>query len=440
MNPTIIYIMNLLGRTKLGLIYLLALVLLGCEEPNELGLELKADSDRVGVYYQEIEIPSSAIQNDSILTSSSSRLLVGELLNDQFGRTSAKTFTQFTFGQVVKVIPEEAVYDSVAILLQHDYNYGADILQEQEFIVYELEEDLSDTAAYFSDDSVQYSEVPIGQRSFLLPDFGGSTQTDTLFYLPLGDDFGSRLFQSIQDTTIVPKGDNNALTQLFKGFAIVPGQNSSVMARFNPFGGKMAVVLYYHVDTLAISYDFGLFDGANFNQILIDRSGTPLEGIEGKYYEDYVPDNKNAYLQAGTGLVTKFDFRPFIEYFDTLENITLNKAEFEIMINLPGYNQSPPTITLLYFASQNNRRIKSGSEYLGVLREGTTDLYSLNYDATTQTYSVPVTLFCDNLRKGLVSYDEWLLFPIEFGYFHSINYLQAAPENIKLKVYYTKLK
>jgi hypothetical protein len=432
--------MNLLGRTKLGLITLLALILLGCEDPNELGLELKADSDRVGVYYQEIVLPSAVIQNDSILTSSSSRLLVGNINDEQLGRTTAKTFTQFTFDQVVKDIPEDAVFDSVALLLQHDYNYGADLVLEQEILVYELEEDLSDTAAYFSYDNVNYSDLPIGQGSYLFPNFEVATQTDTLFYLPLNTDFGIRLFESVQDTTIIPKGDNEALTRLFKGFAIVPGQNNNVMARFNPFGGEMAVVLYYHVDTLAISYEFGMLEAANFNQILADRTGTQLEGISGKYYEDFLPANQNAYLQAGTGLVTKFDLGPFVEFFDTLDNITINKAEFEIMINLPGYNQAPPSITLLYFATESNRRIKSGSEYLGILREGTTDLYNLNYDPTTQSYTVPITLFCDNLRKGLISYDKLLLFPIEFGYFNSINYLQAAPENIVLKVYYTKLK
>ena len=64
-NHTIIFITSSLVRTKFGLLILVTLFLFACEEPNEIGLELTGDPDRIGAYYQEIELTTNLINNDS---------------------------------------------------------------------------------------------------------------------------------------------------------------------------------------------------------------------------------------------------------------------------------------------------------------------------------------------------------------------------------------
>ena len=430
--------MNLLGRRfKAGLIVLWALFLFQCEDPNEIGLNLRADSDKVGAFYTEIEIPSSVIGIDSILTSSSARLLAGNYMNPDLGKITASGYTQFSFGETRLNIPEEAIYDSVYLYLNVDYTYGPGIRDEQFFSVHELTEDLIDTAAYFAFSEIAYADEPIGAGGFYFP-----VDDDTTIFYRINDNFGNSLFEASKDTLIIDPNDESTLNELFKGFAFIADPLNNSLIRYNQQSDESSLSLFYHKpgDTVSTAYRFKFFDVANFNRIIPDRTGTPLEGIEDQPFTEFMPDDNRTYLQSGGVLIPKLNLTPIITFFDTISNVAFNRVIIEIMINDPDFNENPPSQLTLYYTDENNRRIRSGAEFLGLRVEGSSDLVRTPFNEEDKTYSAPATLYTGEMIPGIIPYNQLLLYPPEFGIALTINHFKVDPGNIKAKIYYTRLK
>ena len=175
-NHTIIFIMNLLAKISIGSIFLLTLFFYACENPNEIGLNLKGDPDHIGTFYQEIELETSLINNDSLFTLTVVRLLAGKTYNPDYGEMTTAAFTQFGFSTDDLNIPDSATYDSLILDVVDDYSFGEGTISNQRFTVHELMEDLYDTAQYYSFSTAAYDPVPLASGDFLLPE-----RSDTVF-------------------------------------------------------------------------------------------------------------------------------------------------------------------------------------------------------------------------------------------------------------------
>jgi hypothetical protein len=427
--------MNLLARINIGLIVVLALFFEACEEPSAIGLELTGDPNRIGVYYQEIELNTSLINNDSLFTLSVVRLLAGETYNPDFGTLTATAYTQFGYGGIKPNIPDSAEYDSLVLDVRNDYAYGQGIVTDQRFTLHELFEDLYDTAAYFSFSSAEYDPVPIATADFLFPE-----RKDTLLSFRIDDSFGQRLFESVKDTNVVDPEDVSTLLELFKGFAIVSDLGNNSVMGINVINDSTVLRLYYTYNDSTYNYPFSLRGVANFNQILTTRTGSPLQGIEDKYYQEFIPENEKAYIQSGANLVTKLDFGPLLEFFDTIDYATISQCIINITIDEPGFNELPPSSVLFYYANENNKRIRVGGGFLGIFAEGTTDLLRAVYDEATLKYTAPITIFTDNLIQGHSTDTTVLVYPPEFGITNTVNQFIVRPDKIVLEIYYSRVK
>jgi len=429
--------MNLLDKNKIGLIAILTLFLFSCEDPNEIGLELKGDSEKIGAFYKEISLTTTLINNDSLLTSSIARLLTGKTYDEDFGTMIASTYTQYGYGNTNLDIPNDATYDSLILYIYSDYVFGSGITSPQRFSVHELTEDLYDTAAYFSFDSVSFDPTPIA-----VSDFQFTEDDDTLVTFTIAESYGMRLLEAAKDTNLIDPTDVRTLQELFKGFAFVSDDANNTILGIYILDGRTVLNLYYtsaEEDT-STYYSFGFLNGvANFNQILTDRMGTPLQGIDEQYYEDFYPTNGNSYVQSGANLVTKIDFTPLLNFFDTIEYSTINQTTIDININEPGENEKLPSNLTFYYTDESNKRIRSGTEYIGILVEGSTELQKAFYNGENH-YEAVITAFTDNLVKGINPNDKVLLYPPDFGLANSVNQFTAGPEKIILKIYYSKVK
>jgi hypothetical protein len=417
------------------LLILVTLFLFACEEPNEIGLELTGDPDRIGAYYQEIELNTNLINNDSTFTLSIQRLLAGNTFKEEFGSLSAKSFTQYGYSTAKLEVPEDAVYDSLVLYVNSDYAYGTGISGIQRFTVHELTEDLYDTAEYFTFSSAEYDPNPIGTGDFILPE-----RTDTVLSFKIDDAYGNRLFEAAQDTNIIDPDDVNTLQELFKGFAFVSDVGNNSVLGIRASSDSTFLRLYWREDTVNHSYPFEFFGVANFNQILADRTGSPLQGIEDQHYQDFFPDNEKSYIQSGADLVSKLDFTPFLSFFDTIEYATINQTMISITIDEPDFNELPPSYLYFYYHDDNNKRIKDLGQYLGILQDGSTDLQRAVYDEENLLYEAPITIFSDRLIKGTFSDTTVLMYPPEFGITNTVNQFMVSPGKVVLKIYYSKVK
>jgi hypothetical protein len=417
------------------LLILVTLFLFACEEPNEIGLELTGDPDRIGAYYQEIELNTNLINNDSTFTLSIQRLLAGNTFKEEFGSLSAKSFTQYGYSTAKLEVPEDAVYDSLVLYVNSDYAYGTGISGIQRFTVHELTEDLYDTAEYFTFSSAEYDPNPIGTGDFILPE-----RTDTVLSFKIDDAYGNRLFEAAQDTNIIDPDDVNTLQELFKGFAFVSDVGNNSVLGIRASSDSTFLRLYWREDTVNHSYPFEFFGVANFNQILADRTGSPLQGIEDQHYQNFFPDNEKSYIQSGADLVSKLDFTPFLSFFDTIEYATINQTMISITIDEPDFNELPPSYLYFYYHDDNNKRIKDLGQYLGILQDGSTDLQRAVYDEENLLYEAPITIFSDRLIKGTFSDTTVLMYPPEFGITNTVNQFMVSPGKVVLKIYYSKVK
>lgn len=437
-NHTIIYIMNLLARARTGLILLiLALFFIACEDPGEIGLELTGDPERIGAFYQELELESTLINNDSLFTLSVVRLLSGKTYNPEFGELTSTSYTQFGYSSEAPDIPENAIYDSLVMDIKSDYSFGGGNGSTQRFTVHELLEDLYDTAEYYSFSSVEFDPLPLSAGDFMLTE-----KHDTILSFRIDDAFGQRLFEAAKDTNAVDPDDVHTLYNLFKGFAIISDEGNNAVLGINVLNDSTALRLFYTVDTTAYNYPFSFEDVANFNQFVTNRAGTPLQGIEGLYYQDFVPENGKAYIQSGADLVTKIDLMPLLEFFDTLDNVTINQALMNITIDEPAYNELTPSSVSFYYTDETNKRLvlPGGGGYLGIRQEGTTDLLRAPFNTEDLSYVAPITLFLDNLINGGHNYDVLLMYPPDFGIANTVNQCLVSQGKIELQIYYSRVK
>ena len=369
--------MNLLDSKKIikkgGLALCTALLFLfSCEDDATLGLPFDPDGENIGIFEKELILPYSAILVDSVNTSrprtnTRSRILAGAYQNGSFGNVAATSFTNFS--RTSTAIPSDATYDSAVLVLSADYWYGltsspatsglsVHLLQEpliKEGRIDTLTNGTLDTVytliTYYSKDKVPYDANPIGQSAFSIDPKKDKNEVHVM----LNDDFGTNLFTKFKDKdTIV--SNNEKLQLYFNGIALVGADGLHNMLGFNPEETK--IHLYHHTPTKdSLRYTLDTSASNWFSNYEADRSGTPLAGLTVPY-QDFDPGNGNVYLQAGTGVVPKIDFTPFIDFIkSTGKNVVINQAEFSVEIDFPGEFLPAPASLNPYLVKDDNRLI-----------------------------------------------------------------------------------
>jgi hypothetical protein len=420
----------------LGIWFVIILSFCGCQDPNQIGLPLQPDTSKVQVYYREINLHTSVIQNDSVLTRFSQGLLTGISHDGNFGGLDIKSFTQVILGSTKLNIPDAATFDSLVLTLNVKYSYGQEAPSEQSYEVHQLAEQLYDSVPYFTFSSAQYNPEIIGSIHFSMRE-----STDTVMTIKINQDFGQNFFNDILDSTKVDQDSGKSFINYFKGLAIIADQANNSVIGYDTRSKTTALTLYYKIDTTHYKYAFSLAFGVNFHQILADRSGTVLQGIENQKYQDFYPSDNRSYLQSGAATVIKIDLKPLLDFMDSIPTVVINKANIDIYGEVPEPHFPPPTSIYLYYAdtasNNQNKRVRINGVYQGVLGEGTSNLANPLYTEATHGYSLAATVFSEALIKGKIPYTQLLIFPPENSYSQSVNQFIVKTQNVKCRIYFT---
>ncbi len=194
-------------------VFAVALFFFSCQDEASL-LGYKNPNTKFQVSYVEIPIESSVLLLDSQRTSNlyinnqlyngQSRLLIGQYVDDQFGKVSATAYSQF-FTNTFTKLPAGSAFDSVTVQVRFDfYNYGSTSATPQTISVYEMDEDLirADRYKYVSKSEVQVKPTLLGSKEFTInpTDFNKyiTDQLDTTITLriSLAKPFGEQIFES----------------------------------------------------------------------------------------------------------------------------------------------------------------------------------------------------------------------------------------------------
>jgi hypothetical protein len=478
---------------KSNLLFFLSLIILSCtEDPSTIGF--KGPDSRFKVYYKEIDIPTSVIGTDSLITSNdlqltnaTKRLLVGTYTDDVFGVTKAETYTQFAPTKLA--FPKGSIVESVNLNLTFDYYYYGDhTASVQTFYIHELRDSLVSHQPYYFNSKVDYYPLPLGQvtRDVIPQSFedlmGLNTDSDTknnvidTLTVTLDKSFGERLLAySIDDS--MSYRDINKFKRAFKGFAIRSDGNEKIVG-FNPtysstglFKSRLVVYIQYPdktTGTMKKSFvEYYFFFGSStrgvtgFSKIEVSRAGSDLQVLDNQLHKEIYPANDLRYVQAGTPVFTKLDFSNFAKFTDTLSNMIINSAELVLDPVQPQEFPLPSNLGFKVLTEKNRFRKATSaipSYYSGLIVADNDGELVVGERLSASELSKKFNLILSQNTDGTFKYNEFFTGFFQRLYYYrsdnnrflkyglissspgmgkSVNRLVFNKDKLKLKLYYT---
>lgn len=358
----------------------------------------------------------STVVLDSFPTSGNSVLFIGRTIDQIMGPTTAQTFFQLELPTAAQnaEIPDDAVYDSTVLVLQPNNKWYGDTSKAITFTAYEMAEQADFTYSSRLWNTSSFPWLPAA-LSTVTRNF--SPARDSLV-LKIRDNKGSEFFQKIRDKA--PEFQtSDAWLNYFKGITIK--SNASDNGAVYSFKADSSTLMRIHYHITWPYYEKKTIDfyltrkEYQFNQLLVNRTGTPLEK-KNDGQEEYFPTDTEPYAfsQTGMGVMLKVKFPSLQDVKIMGKTIKLLQA---ILILKPvegSFDQYTfPLCSSLYMAQTNATNI-IGQDLVNVGGDATItatpqidDVYRLNTN-----YSFDITHYVEYLL-GLNNSAEMGLFILE---------------------------
>lgn len=459
--------MTLWGN-RFGLILGLAFFTFACEDPGEIGLELNPENGAFVANYSEIPITTSVIQYEDIFSDnatridytprrdstfqsrvSDGRLLTGRYNTPDFGNFKSTGYTSLYLGLPgFNPSKEGFVFDSLVLNVKVDYLYGNNFTGIKRIYIHELTDEIKLDSLYLTKNSTPYSIDPVGTFSIDISSFD-STRIDTVFSARLSDELGLRLFNKAYTDTLT-YSSNMEFRKFFNGFAFVGDEANDMVAGIYVESQFTYARMYIHnaKDTTSFSY---IFQGWNsigdditryYNNITLDKAGTPLEGIN-EFYKDFETENGLTYIQGSSGIFTKLNLKPYLDFLDTVKNLVINRAELVIPVENYGDYLVPSPSLALYLMDQNNKFIETydSATYKLIFETKGQIPYVREKNENKGAFVGDVTNYLQKIAGGTSSDTLLLLGPAElWNSVINVNQSVTLKDKIVLNIYYSSLQ
>jgi len=461
--------MNLLDRLWRIIPVLLIGILVGCEESNEIGDVLTLGENNIEVLYKEISLPASNVFIDSIRTDNDGRILVGNYNDPDFGHTVATAYSQFGFFntsfQPRKDSNHEFIIDSAFVDLIVTYYHSNDSLQSHSFEFHTLADTLINNVYFLSSFKTPYnSEIVSSTNSFT-----NVSLNDTL-RVNLTNAFSNQLLEHLDESVVsrylFDDSDNvtdtifninpDALKNYFKGLAIVASPSNNSIIGFNLSNNTSNLGIYFKIKNETESQEVSSLiefttssTYANYYNLEVDRSTTALNILnkDERLIDPVLTGNSILYLQPGTGMHPIIDFKPYLDFVGTLDNIIINRADISLSVTDTNssfkYLDKPTDIRFfLYSGGRNinvtgllnnsidNTLILNNNTYLGAQPTH----FRPVFNETDNGYSGDITLFSQFVESGNIIADSLIVIPTDVS---SMNRVIFDGNSVKMKIYYT---
>ncbi|WP_417876590.1 DUF4270 family protein [Winogradskyella sediminis] len=398
---------------KLFAVITIIMVVISCSTDTEYD-SLVAGEDFTGTNIRVLSIDTfsvtlSTMKFDSITTSTSGRLLIGQYNDDDMGIINTSAYVQAS--PSAYYLSNDAVLDSVGLILGYDTYYYNDTTQVATLNIHKLTDKMTTDDTYFYNTTeTAYENTPLLSTTYV------PTPSNDSLYLTLPYDFGEELFNGIRDNLIT---DQESLHQQLKGLTIQPGadDNGSIIG-FSTDTGESYLRFYYtipdEVETDEYTYDMTI--NTYYNHIESDVTGLPLEAITSQ--EDNLTSAESgniSYNQAGTGYVTRIEFPSIKDLYNIDGEGTILEATLYIEPNSESHSDIQPLseTLLLYTIDQNNDLASQVSNSVDVVTATTTDIDS---EFNQVAFTVPVIDFIDQkLSESPETEDALILIPTDYN-------------------------
>lgn len=340
----------------------LYLLNLSCTNEEDL-LQIRIGDNFIGtqtniVLIDSFNVNMSTVLIDSVPTSGTGQILVGNYSDKYLGEISSTSFFQIDNPENL-TINENSVFDSITLILNYNgISYG-DTLLTQIVNVHRVIEDIevNDDYNLYNSSSFKYDEIPIGFLSFYpKPNFYENIE------IRLDDSLGVE-FLNLMKNEADEISSSEDFIDYFKGLAIVPEENNSCIISFKGLDSLVNIRLYTHYvekERIEVSYDFSLYSSStSFNHISADRSGTLIENLKTQREEKSSNETGEiAFIQGGLGLLTRVDFPGLGRMLEIDSRNILYRAELVLKPYPNAYLSSElPVDIVLYNTDKYNNLV-----------------------------------------------------------------------------------
>lgn len=295
---------------KIYIICMFATVFASCEKAYIQFGDSFIDQNLTNIIMVDTVAPViSTLFIDSVITSNTGTVLVGNYSDPLFGNISAASFFVMGHPSNTATLHQSAVYDSLSLILIGDSTFYGDTSLPLRIKVEQLSERIlfNDNESYLYDRS-NFTVMPtaLATTSFLIR----PSEKDT-FNIRLSDRMGLEFWNHIINKTTEVNSDTD-FEYYFKGLKLSSATDDVNAAIFG-FSDTVIMRLHYHElnpDIAEKQLDFMLVNrNKQFNQIKVNRSGTILHKS--------IPESKEilssdlggaAYIQRLTGAIMKMRF------------------------------------------------------------------------------------------------------------------------------------
>ena len=424
------------------IVILSLLFLVKCnDKPDELTLgEEYIESGTNLNLIDTFSVSLSTVIIDTIVTSGTDRMLVGNFNDNIFGKISSKSYFQIGIPDSFDV-EEDEIYDSLVLNIKYDSYYFGDTTRIQKIFVHQLNEniDFNNGEVLTSHSSFNYNSTPVGTIAF----YPEPNKTSDTLKIKISDVIGNDLFDKLKSNSVI-LSNNESFINYFHGFVLKEDDSyEGSIIGFKGNGDDVELILYTRkevISTEKTKYEFRLEDGTKqFNNIYHDFSATQLNNlVEQRYELPSVESSGLTFLQGGIGLAIRIDF-PSLQEILLFERGKIIQAQLYIKPLQNSYDDFKLPSKFYILETDNLNRINSP------LYNNQNNIVSskLNidelYDEET-TYSFDLTKYInDELADSYVDPEKGLLIMLTDGDTKaSLDRLIVDTQNqiTKLKIYY----
>jgi hypothetical protein len=375
----------------------------------------------------------STVILDTVVTSGTGSLLIGNYSDDIFGKITSHSYFQIGIPESFDV-EDDDVYDSLRMVIKYNNYFFGDTTQNQKISVHQLNEniELDDDDVITNETSFSYDPNPIGSIVYTPQP---NNPVDSLI-IQISDDIGLDLFSKLKDNSEMLT-DDETFINYFHGLVLVADDtDDGSIIGFSASQSDAKFVLYTkrsaELTAEKINYEFGLESTSKqFNHIIHDFTTTQLSPLIAQRNKlSSIETDGLSFIQGGIGVIVKVNF-PSLEEILLLDKGTILKAQLSIspLSNNCGFDL--PSILYLYKSDQLNRM-------LGTVVSSTLTVDKLYNEETA--YSFDVTDYLnDELADSYVDPEEGLLItlsPSDLKTTFGRLIVDARNQNTKLKIYY----
>ncbi|MDQ3109091.1 MAG: DUF4270 domain-containing protein [Bacteroidota bacterium] len=413
-NPSCFYypvLSRYFSGTKFFLIAAIVL-LASCKKESPLGSDIQPDGDLINLQYTDsLTLRSITVKEDSIRSDESGIVQIGDMNDPFLGNTKASLFTQLVIpnnllGVEFDSLTVPAVLDSCTLNLRYDFEYYGDTLQDQQFNVYQLTEDLQYDSTYYSNQVKQCyptyaSRVPVG-GALITPHprtntIIGADTTVPLLRLPINYNFAQSIFAEGR-----PGGAFRTpadFLQFMKGIyidATTPSGTGSLL-RFNLADTSTKFIFYYHVGTAIKTFSLVINSTtAYFSNYKHNFTSATMGDLNFQLANPSVYSSNATYVSGAAGVKTKIEF-PYLEELRNLGyTIAINKAELVFKADPTTVDGTFPINKQLYVVSIDS----AGRQILLPDMFESASYFGGSANTTANEYRINIARYFQQLMEG----------------------------------------